>query len=307
MRRMRGAALLFALWAMALLAALLAGLAMGARGESESARLLYSQTRARYAAEAGVARAIESMRSGAPARRWVPDGRDYRFEFDGASVLVRIDDVSGQVDLNAATPQVLNNLFLAAGADNAQAQALTDAVQDWRDADDLQHAHGAEADTYKRAGLTWLPRNGPFRSGDELARVYGMTDALYRKLARSVTVYSGRNFPDPQYAGPLALAATRDGDLDAATRAVADRRARPPLSINGMPVQPDTGIEARTLAAGLGGLSQEIRSVATLPDGTQYGQEVTVRLTAMTGSLRPYAVLGWRGFSQAPEVAQDPR
>ena len=302
MTLVRGAALLFALWAVALLAALLAGLALGARSEGEAALNLYSQTRARYAADAGVARAIEALREGDPARRWVPDGRAYQFEFDGARVQVRIDDVSGQVDLNAATPQVLTNLFLAAGADNQQAQALSDAVQDWRDADDLPHAHGAEADTYKRAGLKWQPRNGPFRTSDELARVYGMSDALYRKLADAVTVYSGRNFPDPQYAGPLALAATRDGDLDAATRAVEARRAHAPLT-GAAPAQIQTGIESQTLVAGFGGITQEIRSLAILPDGTQSGQDVTVRLTAMTGSLRPYAVLGWRRFSATAEEA----
>ncbi|HEY3519529.1 MAG TPA: type II secretion system protein GspK [Rhodanobacteraceae bacterium] len=307
MNRTRGAALLFALWAVALLAALLAGLALGARSEGEAALNLYSQTRARYAADAGVARAIEALRESDPARHWVPDGRTYQFEFDGARVQVRIDDVSGQVDLNAATPQVLTNLFLAAGADNARAQALSDAVQDWRDSDDLPHAHGAEADTYKQAGLKWQPRNGPFRSSDELARVYGMTDALYRKLAEAITVYSGRNFPDPQYAGPLALAATRDGDLDAATRAVEARRARAPQTANGVLSQIQSGIQSQALVAGAGGVTQEIRSLGTLPDGTQSGQDVTVRLTVMTGSLRPYAVLGWRGFSQTAEVGANSR
>jgi general secretion pathway protein K len=305
--RARGAALLFALWAVALLATLLAGLALGARSESEAALNLYSQTRARYAADAGVARAIEALRESDPARHWVPDGRAYQFQFDGARVQVRIDDVSGQVDLNAATPQVLANLFLAAGADNTRAQALSDAVQDWRDSDDMPHAHGAEADTYKRAGLKWQPRNGPFRSSDELARVYGMSNGLYRKLAEAITVYSGRNFPDPQYAGPLALAATRDGDLDAAERAVEGRRAHPPLTANGALAQMQSGIESKALVAGAGGVTQEIRSLATLPDGTQSGQAVTVRLTAMTGSLRPYAVLGWRGFSKNEEVGANSR
>ncbi|HXS73056.1 MAG TPA: type II secretion system protein GspK, partial [Rhodanobacteraceae bacterium] len=268
MRRARGAALLFALWAVALLAALLAGLAMSARSESEAARNAYSQARARYAAEAGVARALDGLRDADPARRWAPDGRPYRFNFDGAQIEVRATDTSGQVDLNAATPEVLKNLFLAAGADQLRAQALSDAVQDWRDSDDIPHPNGAEAETYRRAGLAWLPRNGPFRSSDELARVYGMDDALYRKLADSVTVYSGRNFPDEAYAGPLALAASRDGDLAAASRAVAARRARAPLQgdLSANAMQP-AGIATQTLLAGFGGLTQEIRSVATLPDG----------------------------------------
>lgn len=302
MKRVRGAALLFAMWAIALLAALLAGIAVSARGMSEAARNAYAQAQARYAAEAGIARAVQALRDADPARRWVPDGRRYGFDFGGAKVQVSVTDTSGQVDLNAATPEVLKNLFLAAGADESHAQALAAAVQDWRDSDDIPHPDGAEAETYRRAGLAWLPRNGPFRSADELARVYGMTDALYRKLADAVTVYSGRNFPDESYAGPLALAADRNGDIASATRVVAARRARPPLQGN-LPPQalPATGIAADVPVAGFGGQTQEIRSTATLPDGTRSVQVATLRLTAISGGLRPYTVLGWRDVSNVVE------
>ncbi|HEX7129050.1 MAG TPA: type II secretion system protein GspK [Rhodanobacteraceae bacterium] len=307
MRRARGAALLFAMWAIALLAALLAGMAVTARGEGEAARNAYAQAKARYAADAGIARAVDALRDADPARRWVPDGRTYSFEFDGAKVQVNVTDTSGQVDLNAATPEVLKNLFLAAGADQPHAQALADAVQDWRDSDDIPHPNGAEAETYKRAGLTWLPRNGPFRSADELARVYGMTDALYRKLEDAVTVYSGRNFPDEAYAGPLALAAGRDGNLAGATRLVAERRTHPPLQGNLPPQALQSAAAPRVPTPGFGGLTQEIRSVAVLPDGTRSAQKATLRLTAISGGLRPYTVLGWSDVSNVTEGPESSR
>jgi general secretion pathway protein K len=235
----------------------------------------------------------------------VPDGRSYRFDFNGAKVEVTVADTSGQVDLNAATPEVLKNLFLAAGAAPPQAQALTDAVQDWRDSDDIPHPDGAEAEAYRRAGLTWLPRNGPFRSSDELARVYGMTDTLYRKLADAVTVYSGRNFPDESYAGPLALAAGRDGDVATATRTVAQRRAQPPLQgdLALRSMQPAGAAPPQVPIAGFGGLTQEIRAVAVLPDGTRSAQDAILRLTAISGGLRPYTVLGWSDVSNVAEDA----
>ncbi|MEO7149509.1 MAG: type II secretion system protein GspK [Rhodanobacteraceae bacterium] len=304
-RNMRGAALLFALWSIALLAALLAGLAVSARGEDEVARNAYDQARARYAAEAGVARAVEALRDGDPARRWVPDGRSYRFVFDRAQVEVRITDADGQVDLNAATPEVLLNLFRAAGVDEPRAQALSDAVQDWRDSDDLPRAHGAEADAYHRAGLAWTPRNGPFRTPDELTHVLGMDDALYRKLAGSITVYSGRNFPDGAYADPLALAASRDGDLAAAAVLVNARRARSAMQSGGESAPlPMVGVAPQPLTAGFGGLTQDIRVVATLPDGTRSAVDASLRLTAIGGGLRPYTVLGWNdlpnGLSGSP-------
>lgn len=299
-RNVHGAALLFALWSIALLAALLAGLAVGARAEGEAARNAYNQARARYAAEAGVARAVEALRDGDPARRWVPDGRGYRFVFDQAQIEVHITDAAGQVDLNAATPDVLLNLFRAAGADEPHAHALSDAVQDWRDSDDLPRAHGAEAGAYRRAGLKWTPRNGPFRTPDELARVLGMDDVLYRKLAGSVTVYSGRNFPDGDYADPLALAAARDGDPVAAAALVNARRARPVMQAGseGAPM-PATGAAPQPLTAGFGGLTQDIRVVATRPDGTRSAIDATLRLTAIGGGLRPYTVLGWSDISEA--------
>lgn len=304
MKRVRGAALLFAMWAIALLAALLAGIALSARGEGEAARNAYAQARARYAAEAGIARAVDALRDPDSVRRWVPDGRSYRLEFAGAQVEVTISDTSGQVDLNAATPEVLKNLFRAAGADEPHAQALTDAVQDWRDSDDIAHPNGAEADTYRRAGLTWLPRNGPFRSSDELARVYGMTDALYRKLADAVTVYSGRNFPDEAYAGPLALAASRDGNLAAATRVVAERHSRPSLQGNLPPQALQGAARPEVPVPGAGGLTQEIRAVAVLPDGTRSAQDAILRLTTISGGLRPYTVLGWRDVSNVSEGSE---
>lgn len=304
MKRARGAALLFALWAIALLAALLAGMAVTARGEAEAARNAYDQARARYAAEAGVARAVAALRDPDRTRRWVPDGRPYRFVFDGAKVQVRITDTAGQIDLNAATPEVLKNLFLAAGVDDAHARVLSDAVQDWRDSDDMPRPGGAEAETYRRAGLKWLPRNGPFRSSDELARVYGMTGALYRKLADAVTVYSGRNFPDESYAAPLALAAGRDGDLAAAAAPVASRRSQPAFTGILPPdaMLPAPGIAAAGLVAGLGGLTQDIRSEATLPGGTLSAQDSVLRLTGSGDGLRPYTVLGWRDVS---DIARD--
>ena len=294
MRGARGAALLLALWAIALLAALLAALAAGSGSEAEAARYDAARTRARYAAEAGLARAVAALRDPVPARRFVPDGRDYRFGFGGAAVDVRIEDVSGQVDLNAATGEVLQKLFSAAGAPFDRAQALADAVQDWRDSDAIPRMHGAEADAYRRAGMHWVPRNGPFRSVGELARVYGMDGALFRKLEPAITVYSGRNFPDASYAGPLALAALRDGDLAAAEAAVAARRKRPAQegAGNGMPL--GQAAAGNALVAGFGGLTVDVRSVAALPNGTRAGIDAILRLSMVGGAVRPYAVLGWR-------------
>ncbi|MGH7525756.1 MAG: general secretion pathway protein GspK, partial [Gemmatimonadales bacterium] len=63
-----------------------------------------------------------------------------------------------------------------------------DALQDWRDADDLVRPLGAESDAYVRAGSRYVPRNAPLKRLDELRRVQGVTDSLALAVAPYVTV-----------------------------------------------------------------------------------------------------------------------
>src|SRR5579859_425412 len=108
--RQRGVALLVVMWACTLLAILLGGYAMLARTEGLQARYQFAQTQAHYAAEAGLMRAIYGLQDPQMPQRWMPDGRIYPFAFDGARINISIVSESGKVDLNAASPDVLQNL-----------------------------------------------------------------------------------------------------------------------------------------------------------------------------------------------------
>jgi type II secretory pathway component PulK len=59
---------------------------------------------------------------------------------------------------------------------------------DWRDADDLRRARGAERDDYLKAGARALPRNGPFQTLPELLLVQGMTAAIYDSVRPYLTL-----------------------------------------------------------------------------------------------------------------------
>ena len=74
-------ALLVVLWATALLTIMLAAYAVTMRTEGLQARYQFDQARARYAAEAGIARAVYGLREPDPKRRWMGDGRPYTFRF----------------------------------------------------------------------------------------------------------------------------------------------------------------------------------------------------------------------------------
>lgn len=293
-RRERGAALLLVLWATALLAALLAGIAATARSQSEAALYGSEHVRAELAAEAGLAHVVAGLRAPTVRDRWVPDGRPYTFDFDGARVTVHVVDASGLVDLNASSIDLLRDLFAAAGAGAGRASQLADAIAASRGGARRTAAPANPMGTRRGAGQT----RGPFRSVDQLAQLQGMDPALFARLEPAVTVFSGRNFPDASYAGPLVLAALRGVNQNAAETLVKERRAHPAQrgAGNGRAVG---AVANGPLVAGYGGQVERVFANAVMPDGTSAGLDVTIRLALTAAMARPYKVLDWRS-AQAP-------
>jgi general secretion pathway protein K len=279
--RERGAALLLVLWATLLLAALLVGVAASSRSHSQAALYGAEHARAGLAAQAGLAHAVAGLRAPDQQHQWVPDGRPYTFAFDGARVTVAVVDVSGMADLNAAPATLLSGIFQAAGVDALRAGQLADAV------------------VSSRGGVPGRPGQ-PFRAIDELARLPGLDLALFGRIENAVTVYSGRNFPDASYAGPLVLASLRGIGVAQAEAQVDARRKRPARRGAGNG-QAFGAVGNGPLVAGFGGVVERVFSVAEMPDGNRAALDVTIRL-ALTGTqARPYKVLDWRsGSTPAP-------
>jgi general secretion pathway protein K len=223
-RRQRGVALLVVMWACTLLAILLGGYAVLAHTEGLQSSFQFQQTRAHYAAEAGVMRAIYALQAPNIADRWTADGRIYPFAYDDAKVGVSVISESGKVDLNAATPDVLANLFRAAGVDPVRAATLAQAVIDWRSFAVSQQQAAQRTAAYTAAGRDYGPRNGPFVSVEELQMVLGMDPGLYETIAPDVTIWSGRSSPDATTAPLLALASLPGMDLQHAAAAIGCRR-----------------------------------------------------------------------------------
>lgn len=276
-RHERGTALLLVLWATILLAALLAGVAAASRSHSQAALYGAEHARAELAAEAGLAQAVAGLRAPDQQHQWVPDGRPYTFAFDGAKVTVKVVDVSGMADLNAAPAGLLRGIFQAAGVDAMRAGQLADAV--------VSSRGGASG----RAGQ-------PFRAIDQLARLPGMDLALFGKIENAVTVYSGRNFPDASYTGALVLASLR-GIGVAQAETLVDARRKSAARRGAGNGQAFGAVANGPLVAGYGGVVERVFSVAEMPDGNRASLDVTLRL-ALTGTqARPYKVLDWRNDS----------
>src|SRR6476659_8184877 len=155
-RHSRGAALLLVLWLMVLLIALVGAFSLTARTEGMQGRALVDGVQGDEIARAGLEYALTRVSQADPRQQWRPDGRAYKWAFEGADVEIRIVDEDAKVDLNHADPPLLVGLFTAVGIERSRAEKLAGAVVDWRDADQLtQPSGGAEDQDYASAGLDY--------------------------------------------------------------------------------------------------------------------------------------------------------
>ncbi len=287
-RRERGIALILVLWLLVLLTALIGGFARSARIESLQAHQLRAALVAKQAARAGIEYAALRMSYPDNARRWVPDGRKYDFALGEAKLAIRVQDESGKVDLNSASPELLARLLLAIGVADPHAHELAAAIVDYRDPDDLVTPGGAETRDYEAAGLPYGAKNLPFETVSELQRVLGMDFATYQKLEPYVTVYAGGD-PSPTFApGPVLQAL---GMNEGAAKAFLGQRqswqpggpGAPPGLPNGQPfvVQQGTG-------------TYEISSQVRLRDGTKLTVDAIVRASQSGPFGQLYVPLQWR-------------
>lgn len=288
--RQRGVAFIVVMWLMALLVILLGAFAVIARVEGLQARHLYDATVARYAAEAGINEAAYFLSVPDPQLRWIPDGRAYQINFNGADVELKITDESGLIDLNVADQAMLTELFMGVGVESDQAAALAAAIQDWRDPDDLVSPNGAEEAEYAAAGLPWGPANAPFVMVSELLQVLGMTPDIYRLIERSVTVYGGQSRPNFAFAPLEILMSIPDMTPELAQQIIEARHAWDPTSGAPPPILPD----GTQLMAQGGTGTYSIESRATLPNGTWTQVDATIRLGGGGVSGMAYTVLRWQ-------------
>lgn len=288
--RQRGVALILVIWVIALMSVLLGSFALIARTENLESRHLFDGTTARYAAQAGIERAVYELRNPDIAQRWMGDGRPYEFEFDGAKVRVELTDESGKIDINTAGDTLLQGLFASVGVDADRAVALSDAIQDWRDPDDMPRPNGAEINEYKAAGLHYAPRNAPFQTESEVQQVLGMDYELYRKIEPAITVYGGGAMPNPAYAPLDALLALPGMTQDLAEQLIALRQQTPPgqFGASGLTLPDGTPVVANG-----GGNTYTIQSRATLANGASTTLDASIRLGGIGEAGQPYTVLRW--------------
>jgi general secretion pathway protein K len=293
----RGVALLVVLWACTLLAILVGGYASLARVEGEQTRNSWAQSRARYAAEAGIMRAIYEVYTErvsrraptGPGGRWIGDGKPYPFALDDAHVTVSVEDETGKVDLNTAELPVITGLIVSVGVGPERAKRIASEIDLWRsegapDSDAIRR--------YQGAGRSYGPRRAMFPNIEELQMVLGVDDDLYSRMEPVLTIWGRRTQPVAYFASPLALTALPGVDLATAKAYVAHRDSSGP----GVPLPVLPGNVSGSLALG--------SNVVTVISTGGAGADITVTLRAtvrfdqiqeVRDPRRPlYTILRWQ-------------
>ena len=159
---------------------------------------------------------------------WLPDGSPRPWTFAEVPLSISVSNEASRIDLNQADAKTLTALLMVLEVPDDAAAALADRILDWRDEDDLVGLNGAEDSDYAAEGLPYGAKDGPFTSVEELRQVLGVTPELYARLAPELTVDSGVDQVDQQFASAAVLAAVQGVPLEDAQAAVAER-AQPKL------------------------------------------------------------------------------
>jgi general secretion pathway protein K len=286
LRNQRGIALLAVLWVVIVLGLMAAVFMRESRIEVNLTRNLIEEAKAEAMADAGISRAMLGLVATDDAAFWRPDGTPYDFAFADGFVRVTLQDESGKIDLNRSAGPVLQALFEAAGLAPPQAQQLVDAMADYRDADHLRHANGAEDADYAAAGLSYDAKDAPFAMTEELLQVPGVTRELFDRVAPYVTVHSPR----------------RDVNIVAALPEVL--RLLPYLS----PARVDTMLKQRT-DQGRSGRRWRVVAVTVVADATTANGGRFIREAILRRSNDPsvpFDVVQWRRRWPSDLDAQSP-
>ncbi|MGY2224939.1 hypothetical protein ACW9IK_19820 [Pseudomonas gingeri] len=185
MKRQRGAALILALWALALLSVMMGAVVQSIRLENRQSTYELQHAKALLAAQAGLALAIQSLAS--PPSTMIADGRAYSLPFDDAQLTVKAYSDRGKLDLNFANLDNFIRLATFLGASPAQSQQLTDEM------------------SLRRANANTL------KAIEELQQFPGMDPTLYERLAPHLTLWTGLGQPDPSFAAETVRAALKLG------------------------------------------------------------------------------------------------
>lgn len=121
------------------------------------------------------------------------------------SFSLEIVDEERKINVNTLPLPVLQRALSMAGVDAMEGQLLNDAIQDWRDRDDLPRmGGGAESSYYLDLNPPYEAKNGQIDDIRELLKIKGVTPEMYFGAPPPVVAGPRNPFAPPIQAVPLA-------------------------------------------------------------------------------------------------------
>lgn len=255
-RPQRGMMLVAVMWAVAALALLAGALASTAKSELGGLAYLRGVALAEAHGDTAIAQAVLALKTATEPVKGIVETT---IEVDGVAVAVRLVPVSGLIDLNIASEELLTALFSTGGGVSPEdALILARRVLDWRDPDNAVQELGAEDEAYVAAGTLARPRNDKFLVIEDLMQVLGMSYDVFERVRPYITVSSGIAGVDPS-AAPAEVLTILAGGNQALGQSLAAGFAA------GDPTLDQTGLDAKFIARG--GRTQIRRAEARVPVG----------------------------------------
>ncbi len=228
---------------LAVLALMLLGASYVGQRVSDAVRLAKAEERnvdANYALESARSQLLLRLAAaprythglGAAPNSVALDGSEYMLT---DSLVVSLQDARGLVSLNGTAlsgfgRERMERFLGSWGVNDTRASALTDALLDYRDLDDLRRLNGAERNEYRQAGNEPDLRNGNLLSISELQRVLGWKNSPeiwdQDPIVDHVSIQTGSTF-NPNTANWRALVAMAGVEPETAKSLVSNRRASP--------------------------------------------------------------------------------
>jgi general secretion pathway protein K len=206
----RGFALVTVIWGLAIIALLIVSFMTTARLQLQTAYNLASATKAEFVAEAALSAAFLALmeeREATPnvnaAQQAPHDGAPRFCALDGAAVSIAVEEETGKLDLNGASPNILRAALVGLGVEAREADAIANAIVAFR-SPPQDRLPTPEQELGDRP---FPPKHALFQSALELDQVAAMTPQLFAALLPFVTVHSRSPGVDRRAAPPALFAA----------------------------------------------------------------------------------------------------
>lgn len=275
-----------ALWLLAGLAALAAVASLYIAQSAAALSALDAATQWEMLSTAGVELAAYELSAPVTIRR--PTHGGFGFRLANSSVKVEYMSEAARLNLNMAPRAMIAGLFAALGAPAEAADQYASRVIAWRS---VPKPNGVdeEQELYRGAGLSYLPRRGPFNSADELWLVLGVPAALVERAMPFVTVYSGMAEVNVLDAAPEVIAAL-PGMTPAKLDAFLSKREELPATDPEFVIGALGGRQPGATVSG--SEAYRVRMRITLPDGRQRTPEAVILIRG-PAEKEAFRVLAW--------------